>query len=327
VADPSVELAQRIMGFMVSEAVYVAAKLDVARLIGDRTVGIDELAAGTGSDADRLYRVLRLLSAHEIFEERDGRSFANSESSRLLVERFRDFALVFGEEFYPAFAELPLTVRDGTPAFEAFAGKTYYEHLAADGGASTRFNRFMASGKEAHAARLADGWSWRGGETVVDVGGGNGALLIGLLGRRPELRGVVFDVPHVAVEAEERVRAAGVGDRCQVVAGDFFDGVPAADTYVLSGILHGWDDDGASRILENVRRAIARGGRLFLCESVVAGPNEPGGKMMDLLMLAVSGGRERTEDEWRTLLARTGFQLTELRLDPPSVLEARPVGR
>jgi SAM-dependent methyltransferase len=323
-SDPGLELAQRIMGFMVSAAVYVAAKLDVAGVLGDRTLAVDELADATRSDVDALYRVLRLLAAHGIFVEAGDRSFANTESSRLLGGDFRDFALVFGEEFYPAFNELLRTVHDRTPAFEAFAGKSYYEYLAADPDASTRFNRFMAAGKAIHAEHLAAA-GWRGGETVIDVGGGNGALLIGLLERRPDLRGVVFDLPHVTPEAEERVRIAGLTARCQVVAGDFFEGVPPnADAYVLSAILHGWDRDGAAKILQNVRRAIAADGRVFLFESVVAPPNEAGGKLMDVLMLAVSGGRERTEDEWKVLLRDTGFELVGIAPPPAAVLEAVP---
>jgi O-methyltransferase domain len=313
------------MGFIVSAAVYGVAKLDVARILGDRTLTVHELAEATASDADALYRVMRLLASHEIFVETDERSFANTESSRLLGNEYRDFALVFGEDFYAAFAELPRTLRDRRPAFEAFTGKTYYEHLASEPDASARFNRFMASGKENHAAFLAASPSVRSGATVVDVGGGNAALLIGLLERRDDVRGVVLDLPHVTPEADEQVRAAGLTDRCEVVAGNFFDGVPAgADVYILSGILHGWERDGAAHILRNVRGAITDDGRLLILESVVARGNEPGGKMMDVLMLAVSGGRERTEAQWRSLLGDSGFELVEVRTEPPSILEAVP---
>jgi SAM-dependent methyltransferase len=323
-SDPRAELSQRIMGFIVSAAIYVAAKLDVARIIGARTLPIDELSRVTGCDADALYRTLRLLAAHGIFVETDEGSFANTESSALLADRFRDFALVFGEEFYPAFNVLLGTLRDGTPAFEAVAGKTYYEHLASDRDASARFNRFMATGKESHAAYLAASPFLGDGQTVVDVGGGNGALVIALLERRRDLRGVVFDLAHVTREAEERVREAGLADRCRVVPGDFFEAVPNGDSHVLSGILHGWQRDGAERILRNVRHAIANDGRLFLLESVVAPGNEPGGKLMDVLMLAVSGGRERTEAEWHALLAAGGFELAAISAGPPTVLEAVP---
>jgi O-methyltransferase domain len=176
---------------------------------------------------------LRLLASYGIFSETAERSFANTEPSRLLADGFRDFALVFGEEFFPALSELPRTIRDRTPAFEAFAGRTSYDYLAGDRDASTRFNRFMASGKGSHAGYLAEHGPWHGGELVVDVGGGNGALLIELLQRRGDLRGVVFDLPHVAAQAEGRVHAAGLADRCQVVAGDFFEAVPGgADAYV-----------------------------------------------------------------------------------------------
>src|SRR5207248_3502668 len=137
-------------GFMVSAAVFAAAKLDLARIVGERTLTVDDLASATASDADALYRVLRLLAAHGIFVEVRERSFANTDSSRLLADELRDFALVFAEDFYAAFNELPRTLRDHTPAFEAFAGKTYYEHLAADREAGARFNRFMASGKDGH---------------------------------------------------------------------------------------------------------------------------------------------------------------------------------
>ena len=324
-ADPRVELTRRIMGFMVSAAVYAVTKLDIAGILREGTASVEELAQATGSDVDALYRVLRMLAAHGIFVETDPRAFANTDVSSLLADEFRDFALVFGEEFYAAFDELPRTLRDRTPAFEAFRGKTFYAHLASDPEASEQFNRFMAGGREGHAAHLAESPGVRRDSIVVDVGGGNGALLIGLLERRSDVRGVVLDLPHVAAEAADRVRAAGVADRCEVVAGDFFDGVPAGgDVYVLSGILHGWERDGAAEILRNVRRAIADDGRLFIFESLVAPANEPGGKLMDVLMLAVSGGRERTEAEWRALLAATGFELMAIDTDQPFVLEAVP---
>lgn len=183
----------------------------------------------------------------------------------------------------------------------------------------------MAGGKDALAELLAaDGW--RGGETVVDVGGGNGALLQALLERRPELRAVVFDLPHVAAEAAERIRAAGLAERCEAVAGSYFDGVPTGgDVYVLSHILHSWDDDRAREILRAVRRAIRDDGRLLIVDGIVAPPNEPGMKLMDLLMLSL-GGRERTEEEWRALIAGGGFEPTGIRpAQFGSILEAKPI--
>jgi SAM-dependent methyltransferase len=320
------EMAQRIMGFMVSQAVYVAAKLDIARLLEDGARPVGELASACGAHEESLYRFLRMLAGHGIFEEPRDRTFANNRLSELLQEGFSDFAEFFAELVYPAWGHAFDCVRDGAPAFERVFGAPFVEYLAAHARESTRFNRFMAGGKGALAAALAR-LPWLNGTTIVDVGGGNGALLVELLQRRADLRGIVFDLPHVTAEAKERVRLAGIGDRCQVLDGDFFEGVPAGGgAYVLSAILHGWDDDGASRILRNVRRAIPADGRLLIAESLVAGPNEPGGKLMDLLMLVVAGGRERTESEWRTLLHESGFQLASIRARPDAspILEAWP---
>ncbi|MGH3032494.1 MAG: methyltransferase, partial [Gaiellaceae bacterium] len=213
---------------------------------------------------------------------------------------------------------------DSSPRLDAAFGVSYEEYLTANPEARTRFNRFMEGGKDTLAEALA-GADWRGDETVVDVGGGNGALVLALLERRPGLSGVVFDLPSVAAEAEERIRAAGLAARCRAVGGSFFETVPAGDVYVLSRILHGWDDERARLILHAVRRGLAPRGRLIIADGVVAAPNEPGEKLLDLPMLAL-GGRERTEEEWRVLLADGGFELTRIRLLPfGSILDAAPV--
>ena len=321
------QLAGRIMGFMVSQAVYVAAKLGIADLLADHERAAADLAGEAGVHPDALYRLLRLLAGHGIFVEHADGNFANSAESELLRDApgsFRDFALVFGEDFYPALGQTLQAVTTGEPVFETVFGSSYDDYLAANREASARFNRFMAGDKSAIADLLA-AESWRGDETVVDVGGGNGALLQALLERRPNLRGIVFDLPHVVREAEERIRAAGLADRCEVVAGSFFDAVPQArDVYVLSHILHGLDDDRAREVLQRVRHAIPDEGRLLIVEGVVSAPNEPGLKLLDLLML-ILGGRERTEDEWQALLPSGGFQLTGIRPgDWSKILEARP---
>jgi SAM-dependent methyltransferase len=326
-SEPRAELAQRIMGFLVSQAVYTATKLGIPDLLAGGPRAADDLAEAAGADPDALYRLLRMLAGHGIFVEQADGNFANSDQSELLRDEpgsFRDFALVFGEEFYPAFGGLAGAVESGEPAFDAVFGTDYEGYLTANPEARTRFNRFMAGGKEALADLLAAD-AWQEGQTVVDVGGGNGALLLALLRRHEGLRGVVFDLPEVAAEAEERIQAAGLAERCQAVGGDFFATIPAGgDVYVLSRILHGWDDERATEILRAVRRAIPTGGRLLVVDGVVAPPNEPGEKLMDLLMLSL-GGRERTEPEWRALLAQGGFELSGLRPGPfGSILAATP---
>jgi precorrin-6B methylase 2 len=324
------ELAGRIMGFMLSQAVYVAAALGLADRLADGPRRVDELARETGADGDALYRVLRLLAGYRIFVEHDGRVFENNELSELLREGsgFREFALVFGRLIYPAWTETLRVVQTGEPSFPHVFEASWEQHLAANPEENTLFNRFMAGGpgaKEPQAEALADGVC-ADGDTVVDVGGGTGALLVELLGRRPDLRGIVFDLPHVAAEAEVFVRESGLAGRCDVVAGDFSDGVPeGADRYVLSHILHGLSDEPAVQLLRKIRSAIADRGRVLIFDGVVGPPNEPDMKLMDMLMLVLSGGKERTEEEWRPLLAAAGLELT--RTQPvgwTKLLEATP---
>jgi SAM-dependent methyltransferase len=324
------ELAGRIMGFMLSQAVYVAAKLGIADGVANGPRSADELARETGADADALHRLLRLLAAHGIFVERAGRTFENSAQSELLREGygFREFALVFGELIFPAWTETLRAVKTGEASFPHVFGARWEEYLAANPEANTLFNRFMAGspGAKNPVADTIAGAGWRDGETVADVGGGNGALLIALLERVPNVRGIVFDLPHVAAEAEGRIRAAEMSDRCAVVSGDFAEGLPTADAYVLSHILHGLGDAGALELLSTIR-SVAPDGRVFIVDGIVAGPNEPGQKLMDLLMLVLSAGRERTDEEWRSLLGEASYELAVVHPAEAwaPVLEARPV--
>ena len=324
------ELSGRIMGFMLSQAVYVAAALGIADLLADGPRPLDELARETGADRDALYRVLRLLAGHGIFVEHADQSFGNSELSELLADEggFRHFALVFGRLIYPAWTETLRVVQTGEPSFPHVFGASWERHLAANPEDNALFNRFMAGrpgAKGPEAEALADG-ACAEGDTVVDVGGGTGALLVELLRRRPDLRGIVFDLPHVAAAAEDFVREAGLADRCEVVAGDFSDGVPeGADRYILSHILHGLPDADAGELLRWIRAAIGGDGRVLIFDGIVGPPNEPDMKLMDTLMLVLSGGRERTEEEWRQLLRAAGFELARIqRVGWTTLLEAGP---
>ncbi|MBA8827506.1 hypothetical protein FHX42_004902 [Saccharopolyspora lacisalsi] len=326
--SPAGQLATSITGFIVTQAVYASAKLGIADLVNDGPVPIEELAKSTNTDSDSLYRLLRMLSGSGIFVEHADSEFGNSEVSSLLrsdLGTFRDFAITFGEGFYTAFGDMLRSVETGSPSFNMVHGTDYDSHYAQNPESGRHYHAFMAGGKRALAARLA-AEEWQDGELVVDVGGGNGTLLIELLQRRPELRGLVTDLDHVVRDAEERIALAELGDRLTAVGGDFFGGVPSGGhSYLLSRILHGWSDRDAAVILHNVRRAIPEEGRLIIVNDVVAPPNEPGQKMMDLLAL-VLGGRERTESQWCTLLSANGFELTDVRPGSlHSLIDARPV--
>jgi O-methyltransferase/methyltransferase family protein len=319
--NPHARLWELMRGFMATQALYVAARLEVADQLGEGPRPVADIARQAGADPDALHRFLRALAGEGVFAEDEPGVFRNTPASELLRREssWHHSALLFGTVWYRTFAKALDAVRSGEPTFPRLFGTDWWSWLAENPEEGERFNRMMQGERKADLLAEVD---WRDDETVVDIGGGNGQLLIDLLGSRPDLRGVVFELPEVAREAEERVAEAGLSRRCRVVAGSFFDGVPeGGDTYVLSTVLHDWDDEAAGAILRNVRAAAPDHARVLIVDAVIEPGNEPDGeKWLDLLMLVLLGGRERTEDEWRALLAGAGFRLE--RVEP--VLEAVP---
>jgi O-methyltransferase/methyltransferase family protein len=297
------ELWELMRGAMVTRALGAAADLKVADELADGPRPVAELAQSTGADRDTLHRILRALATEGVFAEDEPGVFRNTELSEgLRADDWHAFAHLFGSVFYDALGTLDPT--SGQETFSRAFGTDFWSWLDERPGERAAFDAAMAGGKDRPAERLA-GLDLREG-SVVDVGGGNGALLRAVLQRRSDLRGIVFDLPETVRDE------ATLGDRIEFVAGSFFDSVPAGDAYVLSGILHDWDDGRAGEILRTIRRAAPDHARLLILESVLEHGNEPhGAKWLDLLML-VLGGRERTEAEWRTLLAEAGFEATSI---------------
>jgi O-methyltransferase domain/Dimerisation domain len=292
-------------GAMATKALAAAADLNIANELAEGPRPVAALATSTGADPDTLHRILRALASEGMFAEVEPGVFENTEMSEgLRADDARAFAHQFGGVFYEAVGTLDPRTREET--FSRAFGTDFWSWLGATPAERAAFDTAMAGGKDRHADRLAD-LGWRDGEVVVDVGGGNGALLRALLQRRPEPRGVVFDLPETVRDE------AAFGDRLEFVAGSFFESVPAGDAYVLSGILHDWDDERAGAILRTIRAAAPEHARLFLLESVVQPGNEPqGAKWLDLLMLVLAAGRERAEAEWRDLLEGAGFDAVSI---------------
>jgi hypothetical protein len=320
--DPHARMWELMRGFMATQALYVAARLGLADDLADAPRPVAEIAERAGAEPDALHRFLRALASEGVFAEEEPGVFRNTPASELLRRdsSWQHSALLFGSVWYRAFAEALEAARSGQPTFPRLFGTDWWSWLAQNPEEGERFNRMMQG--EGKAESLVE-LEWRDDETVVDVGGGNGELLIDLLGSRPKLRGVVFELPEVARAAAERVAEAGLSDRCRVMEGSFFDGVPeGGDTYVLSTVLHDWDDEAAAAILRNVREAAPDHARVLILDAVIERGNEPDGeKWLDLLMLVLLGGRERTEEEWRALLAGAGFRLERVE---PVLLEAVP---
>jgi hypothetical protein len=315
--SPEERLWNLMRGALAARALAIVADLRVAQLLAEGPRPVADLAHESGADADTLYRMLRALATDGVFAEEDEPGvFRNTAASELLLgEGWGDFAHFFGGIWHRAAGELTATPE---PTFPRIFGTDFWTWLAERPEERAAFDRAMTEGNGRRVERLA-GLRWRGDETVVDVGGGNGSLLVELLRRHPGLRGIVFDLP------ETNRDDAAFGDRIEFVAGSFFETVPSGDVYVLSTILHDWDDQRSAEILRTIHAAAPPAARLVLLEAVVPPGNEPGGgKWLDLLMLALFAGRERDEAQWRALLEGAGFQPVRIE---DGLIEAHPAGR
>jgi len=300
-----------LRGALMTKALAAVVDAGVPEALADGPRAVSEL----DGDADTLHRLLRALASDGVFHETKPGVFEHTESSRLLLAPgWSEFAHLFGGVFFEATTDLDATTSESP--FEARFGTGFWEWLAEHPSERTAFDAAMAGDRDGPAKRLA-ALEWRDGEVVVDVGGGNGSLLIELTERRPELRGVVLDLPETVRDE------AAFGDRIEFVAGSFFESVPEGDGYVLSGILHDWPDEDAARILRTMRAAAPAHARLLINESVIRPGNDAdGAKWLDLLMLVLAGGRERDEGQWRALLESAGWSLAQFH--ESGLIEARP---
>jgi O-methyltransferase/methyltransferase family protein len=332
-SPPPATLLQMMTGYWVSQALHVAAKLGIADLLADGPVDCKDLAAATDTHAPSLQRVLRALASVGVFTEVTPGSFALTPLAELLRTEtpgsMRALAIMYAEEQYRAWGELLHSVRTGKMAFNHQFGVGYFEYLAQHPEADRVFNEAMTGWTHQLVGAVVDTYDFSPFKTIVDVGGGYGALLAAILQRNPDTQGVLFEQPHVVARAEEQLVAAGVADRCTCVGGDFFVAVPAGgDAYVLSQILHDWDDERCVAILERCRQAMPDHGKLLVVELVLPEGDEPSfGKWLDLHMLVLLGSRERTATEYDALFRAAGFELTRVVPTPPGpgVVEAVPV--
>lgn len=328
--DERATLLRIITGHIRTHCLYVVAKLGVVdRIPPGGTVHIDEIARAVDANADALYRVLRMLAGEGLFREVSPRVFAVTDLGELMRDddvSARYTALMHGGQTMKLFQDMLDSVRTGTPVPVLRHGKTRWELLAEDPEEAEIFNRAMRARAPALAA-AALSVPWDGVRTVVDVGGGTGGVLFPLLAAEPHLQATLFDLPQIETEAHAAIETAGLSDRCGFVSGSFFEHVPAgADAYVLSNILHDWDDEASARILATCRTAARADSRLVVLENLLPAGDDPHPvKTLDMQMLVTLGGRERTEDEYRRLLADAGFELNRITGETPAALEGDPV--
>ena len=327
---PQMVLYQMAIGHYLSRALHLAAKLGVADLLKDGARRAEELAEATDTHAPSLRRVLRFLASVGVFEEREDGRFALTALAECLRADLpgssRAMVLLFaGIGIQDSWKELEWCVRTGEPAYRKRGATDPFAEMAKDPAQAANFDAAMADFTKMTAVAVAAAYDFTPFRTIVDVGGGNGALLLGILRATPRLEGIVFDRPDVVERAEKEIAASGLGDRCRAAGGDFFVEVPnGADAYVLKHVIHDWDDARARTILANCRRAMPRDGRLLLVEGVyparIDGSLESrGAAANDLNMLISTGGRQRSETEFRSLYAEAGFRLTRIVPTPARV--------
>jgi len=312
---PSVVLRRLVNGYQVSQAIHVAATLGIADLLAGRARQSGDLAAETQTDPRALYRLLRALAAVGVLEERDGRRFALTAVGDCLrsdaAEPVGGWAAFVGRRsHWHAWGELQHSVQTGEEAFRYAHGMDAWEYRAQHPEEAAAFEGAMTDLTRRSQRSIMDAYDFARFTTVVDVGGGRGALLAILLAAHPHMRGVLFDLPHVIASLDAVSPDPGVADRCRTMAGSFFEGVPAGGgAYVLRAVLHDLDDAQAVAILRTCRAAMGDDAKLLIIERDLGPPNElPGAKFSDVNMLIGQGGQERTIDEYAELMHRAGLR-------------------
>jgi len=337
--SPAGQLLSLITGYWISQAIYVAAELGIADLLGRRGRPVADLARATNSNSDALYRLMRALAASGVFAEVAPREFILTPMGALLrcdmPGNLRDFSRFHGDGWHwNSWGALGESVRNGRPArlTSGSGGKlaaNCFDYLATQPESATIFNAAMAGYTAQVHAAIAENYEFGTARVVMDVGGGHGALLALLLDQYPQLRGVLFDRESVVAGARQTFAEFGVADRVQVFGGDFFATVPhGADIMLLCAVIHDWDDDHAASILRSVVKVMPADGCVLIVENVIPDGNEAHpGKLIDLEMLLMTGGRERTRHEFEVLLASAGLRIERILSTAVSIsiIEARPV--
>jgi len=331
-------LNQVATGYMLSAALQTALKLEIADRLTAGPRPVSDLAREAGVTEDGLYRVLRALASVGIFEEQAGASggashvFALNVAGRMLCKgpgSMRDMGVfITSPTHFRVYSELLHSVKTGQPAVQKVTGMPVFEYFAGQPEFSELFNNAMTAFSAVVIPAVLDAYDFSGIDVLVDVAGGHGEVLTSILRKYPAMRGVLFDLDHVIAGAGPLLTASGAGDRVRTESGDFFKAVPKGDAYIMKHIIHDWDDPEALTILRNIRTQLEgqSNGRVILVESVIPSDNAPNfGKLIDLEMMLLPGGRERTAAEFKSLFERAGF--SQMRIVPTQaplwVVEAR----
>jgi predicted transcriptional regulator len=309
-------MIQLLSGFQVSQALYVVAKLDIATILSNGPRTIDQLAAETNANADALERIIRFLATLGVFRTNDDQIEVTELGAALVddsPDSVRYVALYWMETHYAPFGDFLHTARTGETAATRYYGQPFFDWISTDAEKVEVQNRAMANATNSVRSGMFDGYRLPEGTMVADIGGADGSVLAQLLVNDPARRGIVFDRPEVVAAARKTLADYGLTDRVHPIGGDFFESVPAANVYILSYVLHDWDDESCRRILGTIAEAAEPGARVVFIEAVIPPGDEPHpAKVVDLTMLAMLTGRERTAEGYRALLDSAGFALDRI---------------
>jgi O-methyltransferase domain/Dimerisation domain len=330
--SPQDHIMQLATGYIASSSIQIAATLGIADLLKDGPRSTAQLAAATGTNEDRLYRVLRALASVGVFTETESRTFALTPAAEVLRSdvpgSIRAMAIWMASPLhFRVYAEMMHSIKTGETTAEHVIGKPMFEYLTDDPEGEI-FNNAMTCFSKITVPAVLEAYDFSGIGTLVDVAGGHGAFLRAILSKYPEMRGIVLEMEHVAQGAKQLPENQALAHRCQFLASDLFAEFPCqADAIIMKHIIHDWDDDKAQLILRNCRKALAGkpNAKVLVVDPVIAPGNAPEfGKFLDIEMMTFPGGRERTEEEFRRLLASAGLRLTRVvpTKSPVSVIEA-----
>jgi hypothetical protein len=330
---PQAQMMQMAMAYWVPRMLHLAAQLNLADHLAEGPRTAEELAGPTGTHAPSLYRVMRTLASVGLFTEDAARRF----SLTPLGEALRSgtpgsvrvaVMMITSDLVTRSWDNLLYSVQTGKTGFEKAFGMPIFDWLANHPEEASLFSQTMVGGHGAEPPAVASAYDFSGLGTIIDVGGATGNFLATILGRYPGPRGILFDMPHVVRDAPALIQAHGLADRIAIAAGSFFENVPSGgDAYLLSHIIHDWSEGQCMTILGNCRRAMKPGSRLLIVEMVLPAGDAPHhGKRLDIGMLVLTGGQERTEPEYRELLDKAGFRLSRVvpTESAASVVEAFP---
>jgi len=314
--DEKMTITRLLMGPVIARAIHVAADLGIADKLMDGEKDIDALSNELNVDRNSLYRLMRMLTGHGLFDQNNERFSLTALGECLAsggTRSLRDFILKEDEARWRSIGRLKDAVVNGTPSFEQIYGKSYFEFLASDPKMNFRFEAGMSNLTAEEDDLIAEVLEIGDAGTVVDIGGGRGGFISKILRKHPNVKGVLFELPHVVFPSNELL-LNGFTDRCDVVSGSFFESVPkGGDIYTLKRVLHDWDDHSSREILKNCRKSLGNDGRLMVVEAIV--PEEKGShfiKDVDVYMMALFSGRERTENEFKELFQSAGLKIDRI---------------